>query len=110
MSLVTILTKTDAKALNIMDNTGSLMFPSKFWECSGYCNLPKIRKTLSVKGRIKVFVMTNAHEEYENVLNTSIPYKWNLCCNKDHIGARLYKDGTMYVSDYPAGHAYIITK
>ena len=106
----TIISKADYA---LMENeVGTIMFGDKFYDCSSYVDLKKVRKNFNIKGRIKIIVMTKSHPDFKNKSNKDIPYKSPVCAGEDYDGAYTYKYGNgcgrMTATDFPLGDAFIV--
>jgi hypothetical protein len=105
---VSIITVKDAKPL--LKETGSLSFPSKYWDCAFYCKLDELKTLYNIKGEIKnVLIMTNLHDDFKNIKNTNINYRVPLNCDSDADGAlpsRKYVG--RYVMNNPLGDVIIV--
>ena len=93
---------------HIKNHVGSLMFPSKYYEVSRHVDIRKTKKALGMKGaaKLKVFVLTNMCEDFDERANPQIIYKYKICVLPSHpLGKD--EDGS-FVATCPQGAAYVI--
>ena len=115
MTTIQIITNTEFKN-QYQNKTGSLMFPSVYYDCLGMCDRKLLRELLPnplPKGTriLKVLVHTDASPEYKNIANRLIPYKSPACADSHDDGAYLYTSRhgfSMWAIDNPLGDAIVV--
>ena len=93
---------------HIKNEVGSLMFPSKYYEVSRHVDIRKTKKALGMKGagKLKVFVLTNMCEDFDERANPQIIYKYEICVLPSHPLGKNTHCG--FVATCPQGAAYVI--
>ena len=105
---VSIITLKEAKPL--LEQIGSLLFPSKYRNCAHYCKLDEITRKYKLKRKIKyVLVIANRNSndaDFKNIANKNIAYSRQILCDASADGAMPY--GQKYVMLNPLGDAIIV--
>ena len=104
---VSIITLKEAKPL--LEQTGSILFPSKYWDCAYCCNkLDEITRKYKLKQKIKyVLIIANSNDaDFKNIANKNIAYSRQILCDASADGAMPY--GQKYVMLNPLGDAIIV--
>ena len=110
MATTTIINKATYDA-DYAKEQGTLMFPSKFWDCQSYVNCPKLRKKLNLKGRgriIAILIRQQDDPEFVNIANKDVIYKWPLRSSKNMDGAKMGDYG--WETNHPIGNVVVVLK
>jgi hypothetical protein len=115
MTTIQVISKTEFNK-QYKNKTGSLMFPSNYWDCLHYCDEEKLKSNLPTplpKGAkiLYVLIHTDASPDYKNIANTLVPYRTPLCADRNADGAYYYTSRhgfSMWAVNHPVGDAIIV--
>jgi len=103
-----IITNAEYKSGDLQSKTGSLMIENDYWDCESYADHKALKKNLGIKGQIlHILVLQKDDPAFRNIPNTTIPYTYPVCVDRDMAGAYLGRWG--WVVNHPIGDAIIVT-
>ena len=95
MATINIISNATFKGKEFKNKMGTLMFPSQFYDCTYYVDVPELQKALIANGFqlakgakiLNVLTQTDEHPEYKNIQNKIVRYKTPLCGSTGMDGA-----------------------
>jgi len=99
------------REFNEINKIGGLIWSSKYYDCSYYCDKEDLYKTfkeeLQNKKILKVLTIT---ENYEKIQNKKIKYNCPLFCEPKLTGSYLIPEYNSYLTNHPYGDVTILTR
>ena len=99
------------REFNEINKIGGIMWRSKYYDCSYYCDKEDLYKTfkeeLQNKKILKVLTITN---NYEKIQNKKIKYSCPLFCEPKLPGSYLIPEYNSYFTNHPYGDVTILTR